>query len=102
MLGEVEESSKMMFDKVKYQIESVREASNEIMQYESDQKDDAITSMNKEIDDMCTDPIIFVDIENDLKDVERDFSEDPALEAFKAKYEVRISQFPFHFVEFRF
>jgi regulator of RNase E activity RraB len=44
--------------------------------------------MNKEIDDMCTDPIIFVDIENDLKDVERDFSEDPALEAFKAKYEV--------------
>lgn len=46
--------------------------------------------MNREIDDMCTDPIIFVDIENDLKDVERDFSDDPALEAFKAKYEVGV------------
>lgn len=90
MIGEVEESSKMMFDKVKFQIETIKQASNEIMQLETEQREDAITSMNREIDDMCTDPIIFVDIENDLKDVERDFSDDPALEAFKAKYEVRI------------
>ena len=92
MLGEVEESSKMMYTKVEYQIESVKEASKEIMQYESDQKDEAITAMNKEIDDMRTDPIIIVDIENDIKDVKRDFSEDPALEAFKAKYEVSNAQ----------
>ena len=60
------------------------------MQLGTEEREDAITSMNREIDDMCTDPIIFVDIENDLKDVERDFSDDTALEAFKAKYEVRI------------
>lgn len=31
MIGEVEESSKMMFDKVKFQLEGVKDASNEIM-----------------------------------------------------------------------
>ena len=30
---------------------------------------------------------VFLDIENDMKDVERDFSEDPTLEEFKQKYE---------------
>jgi hypothetical protein len=67
------------------------------MQFEITGKDDPITSKEKEIQDMQTDHKIFIKIESDFKDVERDFAEDPALQSFKVKYEVI---FPFNFQAF--
>jgi len=82
-----EETSKQMFEKVRELMASERENTNEILKYEQEAAQDVNMDISKEMDQLVTNPQLFVDIENDMRDVEKNFSNDPALEAFKVRFE---------------
>lgn len=86
-INEMEENSKQMFEKVKQQMDNIKESSNEILQYEIDQKEDIVKQMNEEMNEFNQNSTVFLEIESDMRDVERDFSEDQAFIDFKEKYE---------------
>lgn len=67
----------------------VFEATKEIFKFEEETgMENYDAHLTKEIDQMTTDPHVIIEIENDMKDVEKFFSDDPALQTFKVKYEV--------------
>lgn len=81
-----EESSRQLFEKFKELRRAAEESTNEVLVYNNEPLD--LLDINKDIDPLVTNPQLFAEIENDYKDVENDFSHDPALEPFKVRYEV--------------
>lgn len=88
MIEETEETSQQMFERVKIQIESTKQESEEILKYQTKEAKQDPKQKEQEIKDLKSDASIFPLIERDLQEFNRDFSEDPALENFKLKYEV--------------
>lgn len=80
-----EETSKQLFEKVDQTIQAEKTIREAVLAYEQDNIIDH--GDGNDLLPLVTNPQLFIDIENDMRDVEKNFSSDPALEAFKSHFE---------------
>ena len=85
-MAEQEETSHQHYDKIQTKTNYINATTQDIMKC-SEETPPNLQDMNKEVDALSTNPMILVEIENDLRDIEKDFTGDRDLEAFKMKYE---------------
>ena len=81
-----DETARQHFEKMNLQMQIDFQNIDEILSYEKEAALDPI-DLTKEMEQLVINPQLFFQIENDMRDVERNFTNDPALEAFKMKYE---------------
>ena len=81
-----EESARQHFEKISLQMKNEFENIADIVE----EKPDAVNTMelNKDMQQLLIDPQDYVQMDNDMRDVERNFTNDPALESFRLRYEV--------------
>lgn len=82
-----EETSHQLFQKVEDQIEIDGKDTQRVLEFEQESTNEKNQELAKEISNMVTDPRLFITIEEDMREVEKNFSSDPVLEAFKVRFE---------------
>lgn len=86
------ETSHQKFERVKNQIEDVRQQSEEILGLHAKQPVEDLSKNKQEIEHLKTDSSIIPSVEKDINELKEAFLDDPALEKFLQKFQVKYSR----------